>query len=190
MWCKGNTPYPLVNACMRELLATGYLSNRGRQIVASCLINELKLDWRYGAAWFQQQLIDYDTAVNWGNWQYIAGVGADPAEVGTLIFSSRLRSMMGTAVINATGMVMNHRYLKTLETAIYSNMSHAKPQLPSRVCIVCRRSFNWRKKWKRDWDNVLYCSQGAGATREIPILRLRSRKVSERQMHQYGKNSE
>ncbi|MBL6904317.1 MAG: DASH family cryptochrome [Pseudomonadales bacterium] len=78
MWCKGNTPYPLVNACMRELLATGYLSNRGRQIVASCLINELKLDWRYGAAWFQQQLIDYDTAVNWGNWQYIAGVGADP----------------------------------------------------------------------------------------------------------------
>lgn len=78
MWCEGSTPYPLVNACMRELLATGYLSNRGRQIAASCLINELELDWRYGAAWFQQQLIDYDTAVNWGNWQYIAGVGADP----------------------------------------------------------------------------------------------------------------
>lgn len=78
MWCHGTTPYPLVNACMRELAATGYLSNRGRQIAASCLVNELQLDWRYGAAWFEQQLVDYDVAANWGNWQYIAGVGADP----------------------------------------------------------------------------------------------------------------
>ncbi|MCH8537669.1 MAG: DASH family cryptochrome [Alkalimonas sp.] len=77
-WCTGNTPYPLINACMRQLTTTGYLSNRGRQIVASCFVNELQLDWRYGAAWFEQQLIDYDVAVNWGNWQYLAGVGADP----------------------------------------------------------------------------------------------------------------
>lgn len=77
-WCKGNTPYPLVNACMQELMQTGYLSNRGRQIAASCLVNELQIDWRYGAAWFEQQLLDYDVAVNWGNWQYIAGVGCDP----------------------------------------------------------------------------------------------------------------
>jgi deoxyribodipyrimidine photo-lyase len=77
-WCHGQTPYPLVNACMKELKATGYLSNRGRQIVASCLVNELSIDWRYGAAWFEHQLVDYDVAVNWGNWQYIAGVGADP----------------------------------------------------------------------------------------------------------------
>ncbi|MGO1792578.1 MAG: DASH family cryptochrome [Oceanisphaera sp.] len=77
-WCQGRTPYPLVNACMRQLNATGYMSNRGRQIVASCLVNELSLDWRFGAAYFQQQLIDYDVASNWGNWQYIAGVGADP----------------------------------------------------------------------------------------------------------------
>ena len=77
-WCLGNTPYPLVNACMNELRVTGYLSNRGRQIVASCLVNELSVDWRYGAAWFEEQLIDYDAAVNWGNWQYIAGVGVDP----------------------------------------------------------------------------------------------------------------
>jgi deoxyribodipyrimidine photo-lyase len=77
-WCLGNTPYPLVNACMNELRQTGYMSNRGRQIVASCLVNELSLDWRYGAAWFEEQLIDYDAAVNWGNWQYIAGVGVDP----------------------------------------------------------------------------------------------------------------
>jgi deoxyribodipyrimidine photo-lyase len=77
-WCDGQTPYPLVNACMKELKVTGYLSNRGRQIVASCLVNELSVDWRYGAAWFEHQLVDYDVAVNWGNWQYIAGVGADP----------------------------------------------------------------------------------------------------------------
>jgi deoxyribodipyrimidine photo-lyase len=77
-WCQGNTPYPLVNACMKQLNATGYMSNRGRQIVASCLVNELSLDWRYGAAYFEQQLVDYDVGSNWGNWQYLAGVGADP----------------------------------------------------------------------------------------------------------------
>ena len=77
-WCHGRTAYPLVNAAMNELRATGYISNRVRQIVASCLVNELQLDWRYGAAYFEQQLLDYDVASNWGNWQYIAGVGADP----------------------------------------------------------------------------------------------------------------
>jgi deoxyribodipyrimidine photo-lyase len=77
-WCAGNTPFPLVNACMKQLLATGYMSNRGRQIVASCLINELGMDWRYGAAWFEHHLLDYNVGANWGNWQYIAGVGADP----------------------------------------------------------------------------------------------------------------
>ncbi|WP_105168249.1 DASH family cryptochrome [Pseudoalteromonas sp. T1lg23B] len=77
-WCAGETAFPLVNACMHQLNETGYMSNRGRQIVASCLVNELSVDWRYGAAYFQQQLIDYDVASNWGNWQYIAGVGVDP----------------------------------------------------------------------------------------------------------------
>lgn len=77
-WCQGNTPYPLVNACMKQLNATGYMSNRGRQIVASCFVNELDLDWRYGAAYFEQHLVDYDMASNWGNWQYLAGVGMDP----------------------------------------------------------------------------------------------------------------
>ena len=77
-WCAGRTPWPIVNACMRELKATGYMSNRGRQLVASCLVNELQLDWRYGAAYFERQLLDYDMASNWGNWQYLAGVGVDP----------------------------------------------------------------------------------------------------------------
>jgi deoxyribodipyrimidine photo-lyase len=77
-WCEGMTEYPIVNACMRQLIQTGYMSNRGRQLVASCLVHELCLDWRYGAAFFEQKLIDYDVASNWGNWQYLAGVGADP----------------------------------------------------------------------------------------------------------------
>ncbi|NOH66724.1 DASH family cryptochrome [Vibrio rotiferianus] len=77
-WKKGETPFPIVNACMHQLNETGYMSNRGRQLVASCLVHELGLDWRYGAAYFETQLIDYDVASNWGNWQYLAGVGADP----------------------------------------------------------------------------------------------------------------
>ncbi len=77
-WCAGDTDYPLVNALMRQLVATGWMSNRGRQIAASCLIHECNIDWRYGAAFFERHLIDYDVGSNYGNWQYIAGAGADP----------------------------------------------------------------------------------------------------------------
>ncbi|WP_198538291.1 DASH family cryptochrome [Marinicella sediminis] len=77
-WCQGQTGNPLIDACMGQLNQTGYMSNRGRQLVASELINERQVDWRWGAAYFEQHLIDYDVGSNWGNWQYIAGVGADP----------------------------------------------------------------------------------------------------------------
>lgn len=77
-WLEGHTEWPLVNACMNQLRNTGYMSNRGRQIVASCLVNELQVDWRAGAQAFEHFLLDYDVAANWGNWQYIAGVGSDP----------------------------------------------------------------------------------------------------------------
>jgi deoxyribodipyrimidine photo-lyase len=77
-WCSGETGYAIVDASMRQLNKTGFMSNRARQLVASCFVHELGLDWRYGAAYFEQQLIDYDVASNWGNWQYLAGVGADP----------------------------------------------------------------------------------------------------------------
>jgi deoxyribodipyrimidine photo-lyase len=62
---------------MNQLNETGYMSNRGRQLVASCFVHELNLDWRYGASYMESHLIDYDVASNWGNWQYLAGVGAD-----------------------------------------------------------------------------------------------------------------
>ena len=77
-WCRGETGQPLVDAGMRELAATGYLSNRLRQIVASYLIHDLGGDWRAGAAWFESQLVDYDVYSNQGNWLYLAGRGTDP----------------------------------------------------------------------------------------------------------------
>ncbi len=77
-WCRGETGYPLVDANMQELAATGYMSNRGRQIVASFLLNDLEIDWRAGAAWFEAMLLDYDPCSNYGNWAYAAGVGNDP----------------------------------------------------------------------------------------------------------------
>ena len=77
-WCAGKTGQPLVDAAMRELAATGYLSNRLRQMAASFLVHDLACDWRAGAAWFEHQLIDYDVYSNQGNWLYIAGRGTDP----------------------------------------------------------------------------------------------------------------
>ena len=77
-WINGNTSSDFINANMIELKLTGFMSNRGRQNVASYFCNELNLDWRIGAAYFEQQLIDYDVSSNWGNWAYIAGVGNDP----------------------------------------------------------------------------------------------------------------
>lgn len=74
-WCEGRTGVPFVDAAMRELATTGWLSNRARQNAASYLIRDLGGDWRLGAAWFEHCLIDYDVASNWGNWRYLAGVG-------------------------------------------------------------------------------------------------------------------
>ena len=77
-WVQGETGNDLIDAGMKELRFTGYLSNRMRQIVASYLIYDLSCDWRKGALWFESQLIDYDVYSNQGNWLYIAGLGTDP----------------------------------------------------------------------------------------------------------------
>ena len=77
-WINGTTQSDFVNANMLELKLTGFMSNRGRQNVASYFCNELNMDWRLGAAYFEEQLIDYDVSSNWGNWAYLAGVGNDP----------------------------------------------------------------------------------------------------------------
>lgn len=76
-WRQGLTGYPLVDANMRELAASGFMSNRGRQNVASFLTKNLGIDWRLGAEWFESLLVDYDVCSNYGNWNYTAGVGND-----------------------------------------------------------------------------------------------------------------
>jgi deoxyribodipyrimidine photo-lyase len=76
-WKRGETGVPFVDANMRELNATGFMSNRGRQNVASFLANNCRVDWRKGAAYFETQLVDYDPAVNYGNWAYQSQVGND-----------------------------------------------------------------------------------------------------------------
>jgi deoxyribodipyrimidine photo-lyase len=79
-WTTGNTGQPLVDSAMKELAHRGTLSNRLRQCVASWLIYDLALPWWWGALWFEHNLLDYDPDSNWGNWAYLAGVGADPQE--------------------------------------------------------------------------------------------------------------
>ncbi len=76
-WCKGQTGFPIVDAGMRELNTTGYMHNRVRMIVASFLTKDLHIDWRWGEKYFAQKLIDYDPAVNNGNWQWSASTGCD-----------------------------------------------------------------------------------------------------------------
>lgn len=79
-WVEGQTSEPFVNANMLELKNTGWMSNRGRQNVASFLSKELHIDWRIGAAYFEAMLIDYDVHSNYGNWMYVSGVGNDPRD--------------------------------------------------------------------------------------------------------------
>ena len=79
LWCEGKTGYPIVDAGMRELNDTGFMHNRVRMIAASFLIKHLLIDWRWGEAYFAQKLLDYELASNNGNWQWVAGCGADYA---------------------------------------------------------------------------------------------------------------
>ncbi|MEL6987081.1 MAG: DASH family cryptochrome, partial [Bacteroidota bacterium] len=79
-WSQGNTGVPFIDANMRELNRTGFMSNRGRQNVASFLIHQLGLNWQMGAYYFESLLLDYDPCSNYGNWNYLAGVGTDPRE--------------------------------------------------------------------------------------------------------------
>jgi len=79
-WVDGQTGTPFIDANMREIAQTGFMSNRGRQNVASYLVKDLNIDWRMGAEYFEHILLDYDVTSNWCNWNYVAGVGSDPRE--------------------------------------------------------------------------------------------------------------
>lgn len=79
IWCEGKTGFPIVDAGMRELNETGFMHNRVRMIVASFLVKDLLIDWRWGEAYFAQKLIDFDLSANNGGWQWAAGSGCDAA---------------------------------------------------------------------------------------------------------------
>ncbi|OIQ19987.1 MAG: deoxyribodipyrimidine photolyase [Bacteriovorax sp. MedPE-SWde] len=76
-WCNGQTGFPLVDAGMRELNETGHMHNRVRMVVASFLVKDLLIDWRWGEEYFAQKLLDFELASNNGNWQWAAGTGCD-----------------------------------------------------------------------------------------------------------------
>jgi len=78
-WCQGRTGYPVVDAAMRQLVETGWMHNRARMIVASFLVKDLLIDWRWGERFFMQHLVDGDPAANNGGWQWTAGTGTDAA---------------------------------------------------------------------------------------------------------------
>lgn len=78
-WCDGRTGYPIVDAAMRQLVQTGWLHNRARMVVASFLVKDLLIDWRWGERFFMEHLIDGDAAANNGNWRWTAGMGAGAA---------------------------------------------------------------------------------------------------------------
>lgn len=78
-WCAGKTGYPMVDAGMRQLTETGYMHNRVRMVTASFLTKHLRIDWRWGEAWFARHLLDFDLASNNGGWQWAAGCGTDAA---------------------------------------------------------------------------------------------------------------
>ena len=78
-WCFGNTGYPIVDAGMRELNATGFMHNRVRMITASFLVKHLLIDWRWGERYFAKKLLDFELSANVGNWQWAAGTGCDAA---------------------------------------------------------------------------------------------------------------
>ncbi|MBF4473732.1 cryptochrome/photolyase family protein [Flavobacterium sp. HJJ] len=78
-WCTGTTGYPMVDAGMRQLNATGYMHNRVRMVVASFLCKHLLISWQWGEAYFAEKLLDYDLSANVGNWQWAAGTGCDAA---------------------------------------------------------------------------------------------------------------
>jgi deoxyribodipyrimidine photo-lyase len=91
-WCDGNTGFPVVDAGMRQLNKTGYMHNRARLITANFLNRILNIDWRWGEMYYASKLVDYDPAINNGNWQWVASTGVDTAQYFQRVFNPTLQS--------------------------------------------------------------------------------------------------
>jgi deoxyribodipyrimidine photo-lyase len=91
-WQRGETGFPLVDAGMRQLAASGWMHNRARLVVGSFLTKDLHIDWREGERWFERLLLDGEPAQNNGNWQWIASVGTDPAPAYRRMYNPALQA--------------------------------------------------------------------------------------------------
>ncbi len=99
-WAEGRTGLPIIDACMRELAQTGYLSTRGRELVSSYLVHDRKVNWQMGADYFESVLLDYDPCSNYGNWNLVAGVGPEGGKehVWNLASQARILDPAGTYI--------------------------------------------------------------------------------------------
>ena len=128
-WINGETGIPFIDANMIELKQTGFMSNRGRQNVASFLVKDLKINWTWGASYFESVLLDYDPCSNWCNWNYVAGVGNDPRE-------NRYFNILSQAErYDPKGLYVKH-WLPVLEN-VPNNFVHTPTDLPKNQQQSC-----------------------------------------------------
>ncbi|KAL3537674.1 hypothetical protein ACH5RR_001040 [Cinchona calisaya] len=156
-WRNGHTGYPLIDANMRELSTTGFMSNRGRQIVCSFLVRDMGIDWRMGAEWFESCLLDYDPCSNYGNWTYGAGVGNDPREDRYFSISKQAQKYDPEGEF-ATYWLPELRALPK-EKRNFPGLSYIKPvvvlkfgsnnKTSSKTTASVTRTINGENKWKR-----------------------------------------
>lgn len=135
-WASGKTGLPLVDASMRELMTTGYCSNRVRQNAASVLTKDLGLDWRAGAEWYQFLLVDHCCGANWGNWLYFSGVGPDPKQ-------RHFRTVSQAFKYDPTGL-----YVKKWVPEILSVISSCQDSADQVECLL--RPWDYSITWKEE----------------------------------------
>jgi deoxyribodipyrimidine photo-lyase len=133
-WKLGQTGFPLIDANMQELLQTGFMSNRGRQNVASFLTKNLGINWLWGAKWFESLLVDYDASSNYGNWAYQAGVGNDARQ--SRFFNIEKQSLD----YDSKGNYVRH-WLDELK-----NLPNSKALFPYKLSIEEQKRFNFKAK--------------------------------------------
>lgn len=133
-WKMGQTGFPLIDANMQELLNTGFMSNRGRQNVASFFTKNLGINWLWGAQWFESLLIDYDAASNYGNWAYQAGVGNDARQF--RYFNIEKQSLD----YDSNGNYVRH-WLNGLK-----NLPHSKALFPYKLSLDECKNYNFNLK--------------------------------------------
>lgn len=156
-WQQGMTGYPLVDAGMRELWATGYMHNRVRMIVASFLTKGLLIDWRCGAEWFLDTLVDADLANNSASWQWVAGCGVDAApyfRIFNPILQSQKFDPKGAYIrqwvpelANIKSQSIHAPWEDADSKAVYSNTVYPKPMIDHSVART--RALNYYQKLKK-----------------------------------------